>query len=158
MAPPAAARKKIPPIALVTGLAVVVLLIVGLAYLNKPAAKPPDPAASPEAKAYLPHLELSDVRMQATENFMKQQVVEVQGKITNHGPRPLASVSVYCLFAGVDDREIHRERLPIIGPPVSRAPLNPNETRAFRLPFDSLPDGWNQAMPKFVVAQITFAK
>ncbi len=37
------------------------------------------------------------------------------------------------------------------------APLNPNDVRSFRLAFDSLPDGWNQAMPKLVIAQIVFA-
>ena len=45
--------------------------------------------------------------------------------------------------------------------PVVRAtgkPLAPNETRNFRLPFDALPDNWNQAMPHLVVAQITFAQ
>jgi hypothetical protein len=25
------------------------------------------------------------------------------------------------------------------------------------MPFDTLPDGWNQALPKMVIAQITFA-
>jgi hypothetical protein len=65
-------------------------------------------------------------------------------------------VSVYCLFYGVDGREIYRERVPIVG--ASAAPLKPGEVRAFRLPFDSLPEGWNQAMPKMVIAQITFAR
>lgn len=92
--------------------------------------------------------------MKAAENFMKQQVVEIEGKISNHGPRKLASVDVYCLFAGADGREIHRERVPIVARGV---PLQPNATKAFRLPFDSLPEAWNQAMPRLVIAQIVFA-
>lgn len=160
MATPAATRKTVPLIPLLVGLIVVAVLIAGLGYLNKPAAKPPAQiSASADARAYLPHLELSDVGMQATENFMQQQVVEVQGKIGNKGPRPLASVDVYCLFYGLDGRELHRERLPILGGPASgaRTPLQPGDTRAFRLPFDSLPEGWNQAMPKLVIAKIAFA-
>jgi hypothetical protein len=94
--------------------------------------------------------------MQATENFMQQRVVEIQGKITNNGPRALESVDVYCLFYGVDGREIYRERLAIVPP--RGAALNSRETRSFRLPFDNLPDGWNQTMPKLVIAQIRFAK
>jgi hypothetical protein len=26
------------------------------------------------------------------------------------------------------------------------------------MPFDTLPDGWNQALPKMVIAQIKFVK
>jgi hypothetical protein len=95
--------------------------------------------------------------MQAAENFMQQQVVEVVGQISNKGPRALASVDVYCLFYGVNGRELHRERLPIIGGPGAHTPLQPGDTRAFRLPFDRTPDGWNQAMPNLVIAQIAFA-
>ncbi len=94
--------------------------------------------------------------MKATENFMKQQLVEMQGKIANEGARSLQSVDVYCLFYGVDGHELHRERVPIVQ--AKALPLKPGEVRPFRLPFDSLPDGWNQALPKMVIAQITFAQ
>lgn len=93
--------------------------------------------------------------MKASENFMKQQVVEVEGSVANNGDRLLNSIYVYCLFYGVDGREIHRERIAIV-PPEGRS-LKPGETRHFRLPFDTLPDGWNRALPKMVIAQIGFA-
>jgi len=135
----------------ITALALAVLA-AGLFYLNRPAAPAANhDEASAEAKAYLKHLQLSDVNMQATENFMNQQVVEIQGKIGNNGPRKLALIEVYCLFYGLNGKEIHRERLAI-----ARG-LPPGETRAFRLPFDSLPEGWNQAMPKMVIARIAFS-
>ena len=165
MATPAAVKKIIPLMPLLFGLIVVAILIGSLGYLNKPAPKPQtDSAASTEARAYLAHLALSDVAMQATENFMQQQVVEVNGKISNNGPRPLASIEVYCLFYAVNGQELKRERLPIVGGPTAsvapsgRTPLQPGDTRAFRLPFDSTPEGWNQAMPRLVIAQIAFAK
>ncbi len=94
--------------------------------------------------------------MKATENFMKQQVVEIEGKIRNNGPRSLQSVDIYCLFYSIDGREIHREKLPIVQ--AKGSPLKPAETRPFRLPFDNLPDAWNHAVPGMVIAQITFAK
>ncbi len=112
--------------------------------------------ASTEAKQYLPHLVLSDVSMQATENFMKQQVIEVKGKITDNGPRTLRSVDVYCIFYSINGQEIHRERLPIVR--LQGPALRSGETRPFRLPFDAVPDGWNQALPKMVIAQIKFAQ
>jgi hypothetical protein len=94
--------------------------------------------------------------MQASENFVKQRLVEVQGKISNNGPRALKSVDIYCLFYGIDGQEIHRERVPILS--AEGRPLQPQETRNFRLPFDTLPDGWNQAVPRMVIARITFAQ
>ena len=133
-------------------------ILAAVVYLERPVAKPVNGAgATPEAKAYVSHLELSDVKMAASENFMQQQVVEIQGTIANRGPRTLTAVEVYCLFAGPDGREVHRERAPILGGSASRVPLSPNAVRPFRLPFDSLPDGWNQAMPKLVIARIQFA-
>jgi hypothetical protein len=157
MAAPVRERKKIPLIPIVVCLVVAIGLVIALLYVSGPVTKPESngPAAA-EARAYVGNLALSDVTMQASENFMKQRVVEIQGKITNNGPRVLDSVDVYCLFFGTDGREIYRERLPIV--PARGAALKPHETRSFRLPFDSLPDGWNQAMPRLVIAQINFAK
>jgi hypothetical protein len=155
MAAPAT-KRKLPIAPLLVAAIVVVALIAWLMYLKKPTAKPIESTASAEAKAYLPNLELSGVTMKATENFMKQQVVEIEGNIANKGPRPLQSVDIYCHFYGVDGREIYRERVPILKS--KGTPLMPGEVRRFRLPFDTLPDGWNQALPRMVIAQITFAQ
>jgi len=126
-------------------------------FLSRPISGNRDSgSASAEAKAYLPNLSLSNVSMQATENFMRQQVVEVQGQISNKGPRDLNTVDVFCLFYGLDGRELYRERLAIVR--TKGVPLHSGETRSFRLPFDSVPEGWNQALPKMVIAQITFAR
>lgn len=147
--------KKVPVIPIVVGLIVLVGLIAGLIYLRRAPQKPPEGGVSGEGTAYLTHLALSDVSMQASENFMKQQVIEVKGKITDNGSRALKTVEVYCLFYGPDGREIHRERVSIVNSKGS--PLQPGEVRPFRLPFDAVPEGWNQALPKMVIAQITFA-
>ena len=141
-----------PVVSLAAILAAFMLLFV---MSRRPHGNPNQAAPATEAKAYLSHLTLSDVSMKASENFMNQQVVEIDGKLTNTGPRSLKSVEVYCVFSGVDGREIHRERVSVV--PVRAAAVRPGETRAFRLPFDTLPEGWNQAMPKLVIASITFA-
>lgn len=139
------------------GAVTLVLLLGAYLYLSRSrGTEQEEEQASTEAKAYVNNLELSDVRVQAAENFMQQQVVEVDGKITNKGNRPLNSVDVYCLFYGVDGQMVHRERVPIVR--AKGKPLTPGATRDFRLPFDTLPATWNQAMPHLVVAQIEFAK
>jgi hypothetical protein len=152
MATVANSARKVPVSALIIAVIAVIVLVGGLSYLNRPVAPVSDEgAASAEAKAYLHNLQLSDVNMTAAENLMQQQVVEVQGHISNHGTRKLALVEVYCLFYGVDGKELYRERIAIV------RGLGPQETRAFRLPFDNLPEGWNQAMPRLAIAKISFA-
>lgn len=158
MAPPATTAKTRNPVLIVVCVVFAAALIAAVVYLSRPT---PTPAtlnghASPEARAYLSNLALSDVKMQATENFMQQQVVEVTGRITNNGPRPLESIEVYCIFDGVDGHAVYRERQAIVNP--KGGPLEHGQTRAFRLPFDALPDSWNQALPHLVIASIHFAK
>jgi hypothetical protein len=148
------AKRPVAPL-IVAGVLVTIALIAAGVYLSRPAGNSQQAQATPEAKAYVHNLALSDVRMNASENFMRQQVVEIQGKIANQGPRALRSVDVYCFFYGVDGRQLYRERVSIVPP--TGAPLKPSEVRNFRLPFDTLPDGWNQAMPKMVIAHISFS-
>ncbi|MFL6414374.1 MAG: FxLYD domain-containing protein [Bryobacteraceae bacterium] len=144
------------PRGLLIGAGATIALLAGiLLYLSRPAPNSQAPPVSGEAKAYVAKLVLSDVTMQATENFMKQRVVEIEGKIANAGERELRGIDVYCLFYDVNGREIHRERVPVLNR--KGAPLRPGESRDFRLPFDTLPEGWNQAMPRLVIAGIDFA-
>ena len=157
MATPTATPKKVPATLLLVSAVFVVALIAGFVYLSKPVAPSSPPGPSREATAYLPNLALSDVDIKATENFMKQQVVEVVGKITNNGPRTIQRIDVYCIFRGVDGQEVYRERVPVVQGRTQSA-LQPKQTQSFRLPFDSLPETWNQAMPNLVIAQIVFAK
>ena len=148
-------KKSIPLVPIVMAAVVVLVIIAGVVYLNRPVQKATEEGATQEAKAYLPNLALSGVNMQASENLMNQKVVEIFGDISNNGPRELKSIDVFCLFYGVDGHEIHRERLRIVGG-AGQSSLKPGATKSFRMPFDSLPEGWNQALPKMVIAQITF--
>lgn len=155
MQPPGTSTRKLPLLPISIGAIVALVLVAGLIYLNRPARRAPEPQATSEAKAYLSNLSLKDVTMKASENFMNQQVVEIEGAIGNNGGRPLRLIDVYCLFYGVDGREVHRERVAVI--PSTGPALKPGETRRFRLPFDDLPSTWNQALPRMVIAQINFA-
>jgi hypothetical protein len=157
MSPGAGSPKSVPLAYILSTVLVAIALVAAFLYLRRPGPKDlQNGPASAEARAYVSSLALSDVSMKATENFMKQQVVEIEGRISNNGPRPVETVDVYCLFHGVDGHEIYRERSPIVRK--KGAPLKPSEIRPFRLAFDNLPDGWNQAMPTLLIAQITFAQ
>ena len=155
MQTPGTSKRRLPLLPVVSGVLVLAMAVSGLFYLNRPARKNLGIGPTTDAKAYLSHLDLKDVTMKASENFMNQQVVEVEGTIGNNGPRPLRSIEVFCLFYGVDGHELYRKRVPVLS---SGGPaLKPGEARHFRLPFDNLPEGWNQALPKMVIAQINFA-
>lgn len=151
----AAAPRNIPlALRIVCGL-ILAGIIAAIIYLNAPTRKLTT-TLTPEANAYVSHLVLSDVSQSAAENLLKQQVVEIRGKISNRGPRALKSVDVYCIFYGVDGQVVHQERAQIVSP--KSGSFEPNQTRPFRLAFDTLPGAWNQAMPKLVIAQIKFAQ
>jgi len=110
---------------------------------------------TPQAKAYTRNLQLSDVEIKATESYLKQTVVEIQGKIGNVGDRTLDTVELYCIFYNSYGQVVLRTRVPIVSERMGG--LKPGETKTFRLPFDDLPESWNQAMPQLVIAGVKFS-
>jgi len=107
---------------------------------------------TPEAKLYTRNLQLSDVELKANENYFQQAVVEINGKIANTGDRPLDTVEIYCVFRDPYGQLFLRRRLSIVN-----GGLKPGETKSFRLPFDDLPQSWNQSMPQLVIAGVKFS-
>lgn len=114
------------------------------------------PVLTQDARLYIRggHLELSEVDMKAKENFAQQTLVEVTGKISNKGDRAVKLVEINCVFHDPYGMVVLRERLRIVGGRTGG--LKPGETKAFRLPFDTIPQSWNQTLPDLVIAQIVF--
>jgi hypothetical protein len=141
--------------AIVIGL-VLALGIGGFFYLDRAAKKPP-PARPPltgEARAYARNLKLTDVEMKAHESYLKQSVVEIVGNIQNLGDRVVKTVEINCVFYDAYGQVVLRERVPIVSPRIGA--VSPREIKPFRLPFDNVPEGWNQVMPQLVMAGIEF--
>jgi hypothetical protein len=142
-------------------MAIVALVVVlagagGFAYLMRAAnrAQAGPPPLSVEARGYVHNLALSGVEMKANTSYLNQQVVEITGNIGNNGERKLSVVEINCVFYDPYGQLVLRERVPIVSKKMGG--LNPGETKQFRLPFDTIPDSWNQAMPQLVIAQIQF--
>jgi hypothetical protein len=132
--------------------------LAGVLYLNR-AAKQPPPAPPPltaEARMYVRNLKLSNVEMKAHESYLKQSIVEITGSIENAGDRKLGLVELTCVFYDAYGQVVLRERVPIVSPKTGG--VAPGETKAFRLPFDTIPESWNQRMPQLVIARIDFAQ
>ena len=115
---------------------------------------PPPPPLTGEAKAYVSNLKLSGVDMTAKEDYFKQRVVEITGMIQNAGSRPLQLVEINCVFYDPYGQVVLRQRVPIVAKKAGG--LGPGATKPFRLPFDSIPDDWNNVMPQLVIARIDF--
>jgi len=146
------------PVALIVVVALAVVAVGLFVWLSprwgrKPAAPPP---LTQEARAYVRNgsLALSEVEMKARENFAKQTLIEITGKITNTGGRTVKLVEITCVFRDPYGMVVFRERLPIVGSRTGT--LKPGETKSFRLPFDTIPESWNQTLPELVIAQIVF--
>lgn len=110
---------------------------------------------TPEAKAYVRNLKIIEMEMKAKESYMQQAVVEIVGKIRNDGDRPLNVVEIYCSFYDSVGQLVLREKVPIVS--AKMGGLKPGEVKPFRLPFDTIPESWNQTKPNLVIAQIQFA-
>jgi hypothetical protein len=143
------------PVALVVvvAAAVVGMLVAWLLVRGGPPQQK-EPVATAEARAYIHQLKLTEVSMDAHENFAKQMLVEITGKIANAGNRPVKLVELNCVFYDPYGRVVLRQRTPIVG--AKMGGLKPGQTKNFRMAFDTLPESWNQAMPQLVIAQIIF--
>jgi hypothetical protein len=154
-ATPKKKQVSIPPLAIV----IVLLLAAGLAgflYLERAAKQPPPPPPplTAEARAYVRYLKLADVEMKAHESYLKQSVVEITGSIENAGARKLDLVEITCVFYDAYGQVVLRERVPIVSKKIGSVAAG--ETKSFRLPFDNIPESWNQMMPQLVIARIDF--
>jgi hypothetical protein len=138
-------------------MAAVAITVLGIWwYLARRAAMSPaqtPPGVTAEAKAYVRNLQLSGVDMKATQNFTGADLVEITGRIANGGDRTLARVELSCVFYDTSGLVVLRERVPIV-----RSLLKPGEGQSFRLPFEGIPESWNQALPQLVIAHIAFAE
>ncbi|MBZ5729019.1 MAG: FxLYD domain-containing protein [Acidobacteriia bacterium] len=148
-------RVTVPPVAIIAGV-VVLAGLAGFWYLDRAAKRPPPPPPplTGAAKAYTRYLKLADVEMKAHESYFKQSVVEITGKIGNTGDRILQRVEINCIFYDPYGQVVLKERVPIVSRKMGS--LTPGELKPFRLPFDSVPESWNQAMPQMVIAAIDF--
>ncbi len=148
-------KRAVSPLLIIIGL-LVLLGGAGLVFLNHKASQPPPPPPplTPEARAYVRNLKLDNVQMNAHTSYLEQQVVEITGSVTNTGDRKLAVVEINCVFYDAYGKVVQRERVPVVSRKMGG--LAPGETKQFRLPFDNIPEEWNQVMPTMVIAQIQF--
>jgi hypothetical protein len=143
------------PTGIAVALAVILLAGGGAAwYSAQPRENTTQAPLTPEAKAYVTNLKLSDVEMKATDSAMAKSLIEIVGNIRNNGDRKVKLVELNCIFYDPYNQVVLRERVAIVR--TKAGGLAPGEIKPFRMPFDNLAGSWNQAMPQLVIAQIQF--
>jgi hypothetical protein len=112
------------------------------------------PPLSAEQKAYLASLVFADLRMSAAVNFLGDTITYLDGTVTNKGGKAVRRLDVELNFVDTLNQVVLRE---IAHPLADRAtPLQPDETRAFRVTFEHMPADWSQAPPTAKAVYVEF--
>jgi hypothetical protein len=144
-------EKSGPNVAAIAAALMAVVLGAGVVFYSSKSGPAPEAALTAEAKAYLGSLPLEDIEMTSAESFGGGRLIELKGNITNGGSRTLKRAEVFCVFRDGVGQIVLKQRWPIVA-----TSLKPGEKKPFRLPFDTVPDTWNQQLPNVVVASIEF--
>lgn len=148
-----AGKPKAIPLLVAAALAAAVGTVAYLAWKERSERLPEPVVLTDAARAYLPMLDLGGVEMSAKENALGQTLVEITGTIRNAGDRHVRGIRINCVFFDVHGIELHRVLSTVVR---SDRGLAPASEREFRLPFDDIPEGWNQVMPNLYIAEIAF--
>ena len=109
--------------------------------------------------------------------FQLEEIEHLAAPLGDHGARDVKQRRIdICIVSqgldhagehGVGDRHANRNQGGAIDDKTGRDALlqimalegaqPPGQTREFRLPFEGLPESWNQALPTLVIANISFA-
>jgi hypothetical protein len=116
------------------------------------------------ADPYAAKLPISHLQMSEATSFSGAKVTYIDGQITNNGDRTLNGVTVQVGFHADTGEFAQRMAIPlslirtrepyIDTEPVSAAPLQPTQSRDFRLIFDTIPPEWNQQYPEIRVISV----
>jgi Protein of unknown function (DUF2393) len=145
------------------------VVILGLAILvvagghggsQSPAAGTGMAAADP----YASKLPINGLQMSEATSFSGAKVTYIDGHITNNGDRTVVGITVQVGFRSDVDQfaeriavplSLIRTRQPYVDTgPVSAAPIEPGQSREFRLIFDTVPADWNLQFPEIRVISV----
>lgn len=141
------------------GLVIVVVVVGAIVFLFRSEQKKPA-----EPSPYAANLKFSDLKASAAQNFAGATVSYLDGQITNTGNQTVIHAVVQITFKDDMGQTAQKEELPIyvlrIGGPYDEAvdlnmsPLQPGQTKPFRLTFEDISAQWNHAYPDMQVTQV----
>jgi hypothetical protein len=162
---PGPTKERRPMLPWVIAGAVVVLVLIVLLIAGRttaptnpggPGLAPPDP--------YAKSLALTNIKMSESSSVIGLKQTYLDGDITNNGDKTLTGITVQVAFQDFTNRigqkntmpmQLIRSHQPYVDvEPVSAAPIQPGQTREFRLIFDHVTDQWNQEYPEVRVIAV----
>jgi hypothetical protein len=139
----------------IVGIVVGILALIFRAEEKKPVTPP----------AYAPNLKFSDMKTSAAQNFVGATVSYIDGVITNSGDKTVIHAVVQVTFKDDMGQTAQREELPLrvlrTGGPYDEAvdfnfsPLEPGQSKPFRLTFENISAQWNHAYPDLQITQVS---
>jgi Protein of unknown function (DUF2393) len=134
---------------------VVALIVLAFRGDRKKPAEPP---------AYAANLKFSDLKASAAQNFVGATVSYLDGTVTNTGDKTVIHAVVRITFRDDMGQMAQREELPLrvlrTGGPYDEAvdlnmsPLEPRQSKPFRLTFENISAQWNRAYPEMQVTRV----
>ena len=116
------------------------------------------------ADPYAPKLSMSGTQMSEANSFSGAKVTYIDGQINNSGDRTVVAITVQVGFHNDTGQFAQRVAVPLSlirtrepyvdTQPVSAAPIEPGQTRDFRLIFDTMPPDWNQQVPEIRIISV----
>jgi hypothetical protein len=161
--PPVPDDSQVPWLAIVAGVAFVVIVVGLLVWLGG-SSRPTSQGRNP----YADKLQISKVKMAAAQNFVGGTVTYVEGKITNAGDKTVSGAVAEVIFRNSLGEIVQKEQIPIRvlvfqGPDrdildLRNAPLKPGATADFRLTIEgNISADWNQGYPEVRIASVSTA-
>ena len=145
------------PVVIAAVVVAIIAAIVIVAFQHGRSAPKATPADAP-LDPYAASLQLSNLAMSQSTNYIGARITYLEGHIVNTGNRTVTGISAQVLFRDYTNlvtqnttqaMKFIRTRQPYVDvEPVSAAPLAPGQGRDFRLVFDGVSPQWNGQMPQ----------
>jgi hypothetical protein len=101
------------------------------------------------ARAYAERIRFTELSVGRATNFLNQEVTFLFGTVTNEGTKTVRGLEIELDFRDLLNQTALREMQYVVG--LRSAPLAPGEKREFQLTFETVPAGWNQAVPGITI-------
>jgi len=149
---------------IVSGVVILAILAAIIVFTRQPAPANPGGANLAPAAPYAASLSIANLQMSQAGSMVGGQNTYLDGQITNRGNKTVTGITVQVGFWGFTKQLVGKPTMPLAlirtrepyvdTEPVSAAPIQPGQTRAFRLIFDSVPQDWNQNYPEIRIIQV----
>jgi len=151
------------------GIAVALLTaMVGAAFLLSSRTPPPAIATAEGTPLhpYAAQLRFTDLQMSTAQNFVGATVTYLECKVSNAGDKAVSGATVESIFRNSLGEMVQKEAQPLMYIHARKPytdvtdlrsnPLQPGETREFRLTFDHVSADWNRGFPELRITAVSF--